>query len=86
MRILFLGDVVGKPGRQAIRSQLPRLIHREQLALVVANCENVASGAGVDPRGAQELLDAGVDVLTSGNHVWRGRRIFHRPCRGAVGR
>lgn len=76
MRILFLGDVVGKPGRQAIRSLLPRLIHHEQLALVIANCENVAGGAGVDPQGAQELLHAGVDVLTSGNHVWRKKEVI----------
>jgi hypothetical protein len=76
MRILFLGDVVGKPGRQAIRSLLPRLIDRERLALVIANCENVAGGAGVDPKSAQELFDAGVDVLTSGNHVWRKKEII----------
>ena len=76
MRILFLGDVVGKPGRQAVQSLLPRLIDREQLALVIANCENVAAGAGVDPQGAQVLLDAGVDVLTSGNHVWRRKEIL----------
>lgn len=76
MRILFLGDVVGKPGRQAIRSLLPRLIDREQLALVIANCENVAGGAGVDPQGAHDLLAAGVDVLTSGNHVWRKKEII----------
>ncbi len=75
MRILFLGDVVGKPGRQAIRALLPGLIHREQLALVIANCENVAGGMGVDLQGARELLDAGVDVLTSGNHVWRKKEI-----------
>jgi len=76
MRILFLGDVVGKPGRQAIRSLLPRLIHREGLSLVIANCENVAAGAGVDPHGALDLLDAGVDVLTSGNHVWRRKEVI----------
>ncbi len=76
MRILFLGDVVGKPGRQAIRALLPRLIERERVALVIANCENVANGAGVDPKGAQELLAAGVDVLTSGNHVWRKKEII----------
>lgn len=76
MRILFLGDVVGKPGRQAIRSLLPRLIHREQLALVIANCENVSAGAGVDPHSALDLLDAGVDVLTSGNHVWRRKEVI----------
>jgi len=73
MKILFLGDVVGKPGRRAIRFVLPRLIDREQLALVIANCENIADGAGVDPKGVYDLFDAGVDVLTSGNHVWRKR-------------
>jgi metallophosphoesterase (TIGR00282 family) len=75
MRVLFLGDVVGKPGRQIVRARLPRLIDREQLALVIANCENISDGAGVDPKGARDLFDAGVDVLTSGNHVWRKREI-----------
>ena len=76
MRILFLGDIVGKPGRQAVRSLLPRLIDREQLALVIANCENVAGGTGVDPKSAMDLFDAGVNVLTSGNHVWRQKEII----------
>jgi metallophosphoesterase (TIGR00282 family) len=75
MKILFLGDVVGKPGRLAVRSVLPRLITEEGLAFVVANCENVAGGVGVDARTAAELYEAGVDVLTSGNHVWRHREI-----------
>ncbi|HUI27587.1 MAG TPA: TIGR00282 family metallophosphoesterase [Candidatus Kryptonia bacterium] len=75
MRILFLGDIVGKPGRQAVRALLPRLVDRERLDVVVANCENVTDGSGVDPKNAAELLDAGVHVLTSGNHVWRRREI-----------
>lgn len=75
MRILFLGDIVGKPGRLAIRSVLPSLIHREQLDFVVANCENVSGGAGVDPDSCRELLASGVDVLTSGNHIWRKKEI-----------
>jgi metallophosphoesterase (TIGR00282 family) len=75
MKILFLGDVVGKPGRLAIRSVLPSLIHREKLDFVVANCENVSGGAGVDPDSCRELLAAGVDVLTSGNHIWRKKEI-----------
>lgn len=75
MRILFLGDIVGKPGRRAVRALLPRLIDREQLDLVIANCENVAGTAGVDPKSARELLEAGVHVLTSGNHVWRDKGI-----------
>jgi metallophosphoesterase (TIGR00282 family) len=75
MKVLFLGDVVGKPGRRAIRLLLPRLIDRERLDFVIANCENAANGAGVDPKSVQELLDAGVDILTSGNHVWRRKEI-----------
>ena len=75
MRILFLGDVVGKPGRRAVGAVLPRLIDRERLDLVVANCENIAGTAGVDPKSARQLLDAGVHVLTSGNHVWRDKNI-----------
>jgi metallophosphoesterase (TIGR00282 family) len=75
LNLLFLGDIVGKPGRQAVCSLLPRLIHREQAAFVIANCENVAAGAGVDPGSARELLDAGADVLTSGNHIWRRKEI-----------
>jgi metallophosphoesterase (TIGR00282 family) len=83
MRVLFLGDVVGKPGRRAVRNLLPRLIDREQLALVIANCENAADGAGIDRKCVDDLFDAGVDVLTSGNHVWRKKEILdvidHQP-------
>lgn len=75
MNILFLGDVVGKPGRRAIRALLPGLIHREQIAFVIANAENVAGGAGVDPESCRDLFEGGVDVLTSGNHIWRRKEI-----------
>jgi metallophosphoesterase (TIGR00282 family) len=75
MRTLFLGDIVGKPGRQAVVGLLPRLIDRERLDFVVANCENVTNGSGVDPQSVRELLAAGVGVLTSGNHVWRRKEI-----------
>ena len=73
MRILFLGDVFGKPGRRAVQRLLPRLVAREGISFVVVNCENVADGAGVDERGVDVLLASGADVLTSGNHVWRKR-------------
>ncbi|MFN8628457.1 MAG: TIGR00282 family metallophosphoesterase [Candidatus Binatia bacterium] len=83
MKILFLGDVVGKPGRRMLTRALPRLIDREQLDLVIANCENIAGGAGVDAKSARQLLDAGVDILTSGNHIWRhaeiGEFLAHEP-------
>ncbi|MEO8606117.1 MAG: TIGR00282 family metallophosphoesterase [bacterium] len=75
MNLLFLGDIVGKPGRLAVRHVLPKLIHREKADFVVANCENVAGGAGVDPDSCRELFDAGADVLTSGNHIWRKKEI-----------
>ncbi|MGH7789649.1 MAG: TIGR00282 family metallophosphoesterase [Candidatus Binatia bacterium] len=75
MKLLFLGDIVGKPGRLAVRQVLPKLIHREQVNFVIANCENVSGGAGVEPGNCRELLEAGIDVLTSGNHIWRKREI-----------
>ena len=76
MKILFLGDVFGKPGRQAVQRLVPRLIARERVDLVVANAENSASGIGVTPDSAEELLAAEVDLLTSGNHIWAKREIL----------
>jgi metallophosphoesterase (TIGR00282 family) len=75
VKFLFLGDVFGKPGRQAVTRLVPRLITREGLDLVVANAENIANGAGVTPEGADELLAAEVNLLTSGNHIWSKREI-----------
>jgi 2',3'-cyclic-nucleotide 2'-phosphodiesterase len=75
VKVLFLGDVFGKPGRQAVQRLVPRLISRHGLDLVVANAENVANGAGVTPDLADELLAAEVDLLTSGNHIWSKREI-----------
>ena len=75
MKILFLGDVVGKPGRQAVQRLVPRLIARDGVDLVIANAENSASGIGVTPDAAEELLAAEVNLLTSGNHIWAKREI-----------
>jgi metallophosphoesterase (TIGR00282 family) len=75
MNLLFLGDIVGRPGRLAVCRLLATLIARERADFVVANCENVAGGAGVDPDSCRELFDAGIDVLTSGNHIWRQKEI-----------
>ena len=75
MRIVFLGDIVGRPGRQAVARVLQRLKRELDVDLVIANCENAANGKGVTPRVAEELRDAGIDVLTSGNHVWHDRAI-----------
>jgi 2',3'-cyclic-nucleotide 2'-phosphodiesterase len=71
MRILFLGDVVGRAARRAIRQRIRAIAAAESIDFVVANAENAAGGKGLDPDSMEELLDAGVDVLTTGNHVWQ---------------
>ena len=76
MVILVIGDVIGQPGRRAVEKLLPRLRRQYGLNLVIANAENVAGGLGVTPTTARELLDAGADVLTSGNHIWAQKEIL----------
>jgi len=76
MKILYFGDVVGKPGRQAIKSRAQSLAGAEAADVLVANCENSAGGIGVDPGAARELLSAGIHVLTSGNHIWHKKEIY----------
>ena len=75
MRILCIGDVVGKPGRKTLRQLLPGLIERLSVDLVVANAENAAGGVGLTTETAREMLDLPIDLLTSGNHIWRYREI-----------
>jgi 2',3'-cyclic-nucleotide 2'-phosphodiesterase len=75
MRLLFLGDVFGRPGREAVKRIVPRLIAARGVDVVVANAENAASGVGVTPESADELLAAEVDLLTSGNHIWAKKEI-----------
>lgn len=70
LNILFLGDVVGKPGRQAIEKFLPKLKKDLAIDFVVCNAENAAGGFGVTPQVCKELYDYGVDVITLGNHTW----------------
>jgi hypothetical protein len=70
MNLLFIGDVMGAPGRRALAAHLPGLRDSMKLDLVIANCENVAGGTGVTADAAAELFDRGIDVLSSGNHVW----------------
>ena len=76
MLILAIGDIIGKPGRWAVRELLPRLRQEYGVDLVIANGENAAGGIGLTPDTAQELLAAGVDVLTSGNHIWAQKEII----------
>ncbi len=73
--IIFIGDVVGRPGRRAMRELLPKLRERYAPVLVVANGENASGGVGITPDGADELFFYGVDVITSGNHIWKKRFI-----------
>lgn len=76
MKILFIGDIVGSPGREAIKKLLPLLKQEYALDFVIANAENAAGGSGITPRIAQELFGLGISVLTSGDHVWKKREIF----------
>src|SRR3954471_7317477 len=75
MKILFVGDIVGKPGRSAVQKLVPRLRERHGLDLCIGNSENSAGGAGITRESAEELLDAGLDLLTSGNHTFAKREI-----------
>lgn len=75
MRVLFLGDIIGRPGREAVAGEVRRLREELALDLVLANAENASGGLGLKPDEARRLLDAGLDVLTSGNHIWKYREI-----------
>ena len=76
MRVLFIGDVVGSPGRRALTALLPSLREELGLDVVIANGENAAGGRGLSLRTAREMFDAGVDVISSGNHIWDNREII----------
>ena len=75
MRILFVGDVVGRPGRDAVEALLPALRERLEVDACVVNGENIANGIGITPRLAERLLEAGADAVTLGNHAWRREEI-----------
>jgi metallophosphoesterase (TIGR00282 family) len=76
MNILVIGDIVGRPGRQAIQEFIPALRRQYRLDLVIANAENAAGGFGLTGNTARELLGDGIDVLTSGNHIWAQKEII----------
>ncbi len=75
MNLLFIGDIIGEPGRMILARKLGGLIESEAIDLVVANGENAAGGFGITPKIAKELFDQGVDVITSGNHVFDKKEI-----------
>jgi 2',3'-cyclic-nucleotide 2'-phosphodiesterase len=76
LKVLCVGDIVGKLGRRTVAAVLPELRHELALDLVIANGENTAGGRGLTPGTAEELFRCGVDVLTSGNHIWENRDIY----------
>jgi len=76
MRILFIGDIFGQPGRRMVKETLPSLRQELQLDIVLANAENAAAGFGVTPALVEELLDLDIAVLTTGNHVWDKKEIY----------
>jgi len=73
LKILFIGDIMGRPGRVSVRKILPGLIEELNLDFVIANGENIAGGKGITPEVAREMFQAGIDVLTGGNHSWQNR-------------
>jgi 2',3'-cyclic-nucleotide 2'-phosphodiesterase len=83
MRILFVGDIVGSPGRGILKDHLADIVEQRKIDLAIVNCENAASGFGITPRLADELFAAGAEVLTGGNHIWDRKEIMeyypHQP-------
>lgn len=76
IKILFIGDIFAKPGRRIITSHLPKIIEEKGIDLTIANGENLAGGLGITPKTAQEMFNAGIDVLTTGNHLWDKKEII----------
>ncbi|MDD5618040.1 MAG: TIGR00282 family metallophosphoesterase [Candidatus Omnitrophica bacterium] len=76
MKILLIGDVVGSPGRDALREILPRIKKEKAIDFVIANAENSAGGTGITPRVANDLFNSGCNVLTSGDHIWRRQEVI----------
>lgn len=76
VKILYIGDIFGRPGRKIVKDVLPALVKEYAVDLVLANGENAAAGFGITPQLADELLDLGIAVLTSGNHIWDKKEII----------
>jgi metallophosphoesterase (TIGR00282 family) len=76
MRILFLGDIVGQPGTELVRYLVPKLIAEEALDIVIANAENASNGSGLTPKQFRHLREAGVDLITMGDHIYRRSEII----------
>ncbi len=76
MNILFIGDIFGRPGRNIVKDRLPGLVKDHTIDLVIANGENAAGGFGITGALAEDLFDLGIDVITTGNHIWDKREII----------
>ena len=76
MRILFIGDIFGRPGRNIVKDRLPGIVRDHAINLIIANGENSAAGFGITPALAEELFELNIDVITTGNHVWDKREII----------
>src|ERR1700742_2951478 len=76
MNILFIGDIFGSPGRRMVADHVEDIVKTNSIDLVIANGENSASGFGITPSIAEDLFGLGIDVLTTGNHIWDKREIF----------
>lgn len=78
MRLLFIGDIFGAPGREKIRTHLPAIIEKEGIHFTIAQGENIAGGIGITENTARDVIKAGVDCITTGNHVWKHKEVL--PC------
>lgn len=76
LRVLFIGDIVGKPGRQTVRHLLAQIVQKFKIDLCIANAENAAAGFGLNEKTAQEIFAAGVQIITTGNHVWDKKEVI----------
>jgi metallophosphoesterase (TIGR00282 family) len=76
VKLLFIGDIVGEPGRRAVKLLLPKLRAAHSLDVIIANGENSAGGSGITPATAQEIFEAGVDVITTGDHLWDQKEVI----------
>jgi 2',3'-cyclic-nucleotide 2'-phosphodiesterase len=76
VKLLFIGDIVGQPGRRAVKELVPKLRERHALDFVIANGENSAGGSGITPKIAEEIFSAGVDVITTGDHLWDQKEVM----------
>jgi metallophosphoesterase (TIGR00282 family) len=76
VKLLFIGDIVGEPGRRAVKQLVPQLRQRHGVDAVIANGENSAGGSGITPKTAEEIFSAGVDLITSGDHLWDQKEVI----------